>query len=541
MPAKTKTKKPAAKSATAKTNAAAKKPATKKKRTPDVLKTIKVVAMLPTKGNPRKITNESVADLRLSVREHGRIITAPLVRPAKKHGFYEICAGHRRHRAAKLEGIKEIECIVREMDDDEFFATLLTENLQREDVDVAMEAAALRAAIDKGLDPAELSARLGKGPSWVRRRMKLLDLAPPLWAKWQVGNMDGWTLGALELLAAQPEALQIKAYEFLGGRWGGVNRQKLQGCLDSHFMARLDSLPFKLSDKRFFEGKCGASCLCSSAAQSDLFEDVAPEARCLNLACYHARAAKWLAVKLAEIDKRHGGELLPYLDPNTHKPWFNDTVSDRGTVCFWSHEEAKKGAKGAVPVINLANPFNPKVVWWILAKSGGSSSTGSNKKTPAEKREAFQRKRWVLAHAKLIEAFEAFAQPKQAVVLALASSFGTASMRAWTSDAGPWELLKEDSKAHTKRLWLDTVDVMGRRITNNDGVGGITRDMIAEMKRLAEWIEFDLAAAKREADLAVPAPRSWGEVDPHTLEPVKLPGKGRKVPAKASKKKAAKK
>jgi len=127
------------------------------------------------KLNPRKhFDAEALKELAASITAKG-VLTPLLVRP-NAAGF-EIAAGHRRYRAAKLAGVDEVPAIVREMTDTEFLEVLTIENLQREDVHPLEEAEGYRLLLDKGgCDVARISERVGKSVKYVYDRMKLLSL-----------------------------------------------------------------------------------------------------------------------------------------------------------------------------------------------------------------------------------------------------------------------------------------------------------------------------------------------------------------------------
>ena len=137
---------------------------------------IAVSSISPKKNQPRKYFDmESLSDLASSISAHG--ILQPIIARDLKNGSYEIIAGERRWRAAKLAGLSEVPCII--MDADEVLAAevALVENVQREDLNAYEEALAYKSLInDFGLSQEEVSKMVGKSRPAVANSLRLLDL-----------------------------------------------------------------------------------------------------------------------------------------------------------------------------------------------------------------------------------------------------------------------------------------------------------------------------------------------------------------------------
>ena len=141
--------------------------------------------------NPRRFfTKESVQELSESIRNQG-LLQPITVRPTPEHTIvfpeelsgktiYDIVCGARRYKASILAGLETIPCIVREMTDEEAFDAMITENLQRKDVEPMDEARAFNELHKRGTSFEELAARFGKSVSFIRLRIKLNDLVPDL-------------------------------------------------------------------------------------------------------------------------------------------------------------------------------------------------------------------------------------------------------------------------------------------------------------------------------------------------------------------------
>ena len=169
---------------------------------------IKLNDIKPNASQPRKTFNEeALADLADSIKEHG-VIQPILLRPAKKG--YELVAGERRWRAARLAGLKEIPAIVRDLDErtNAFYA--LIENMQREDLNAIEEAEGIKEIIDKyGLTQEETSKVVGKSRPYISNALRLLTLPEEVKELVNNGRLSQGHARAVAGLAG--EKLQIEA------------------------------------------------------------------------------------------------------------------------------------------------------------------------------------------------------------------------------------------------------------------------------------------------------------------------------------------
>ena len=129
-------------------------------------------------GQPRKhFDQDSLEELAESIREHG--IIQPLTVRKLSSGYYQIIAGERRWRAAKLADLREIPVVVIEADDRKAMELAMIENLQREDLNPMEEAEGFRVLMDQyGLTQEQAASQVGKSRSAVANALRLLHLAP---------------------------------------------------------------------------------------------------------------------------------------------------------------------------------------------------------------------------------------------------------------------------------------------------------------------------------------------------------------------------
>lgn len=130
----------------------------------------------PNPWQPRRdFDEESLNALALSIRENGLI--QPVVVRKKKDGTYELAAGERRWRAAKMAGLTVIPAISKEYDDRSMAEMALVENLQRKDLNPVDEGMAYRKLMDEyGLTQENISKKVGKSRPYVANMVRLLDL-----------------------------------------------------------------------------------------------------------------------------------------------------------------------------------------------------------------------------------------------------------------------------------------------------------------------------------------------------------------------------
>ncbi len=129
-------------------------------------------------SQPRKrFDDESLQELADSISQHG--IIQPLTVRKLSSGYYQIIAGERRWRAARLAGLQEVPVIVIEADDREAAELAMIENLQREDLNPMEEAAGFQSLIESyHMTQEEAAQRVGKSRSAVTNALRLLGLTP---------------------------------------------------------------------------------------------------------------------------------------------------------------------------------------------------------------------------------------------------------------------------------------------------------------------------------------------------------------------------
>lgn len=246
--------------------------------------------------NPRKDYGD-LDGLAASIRGAGKVIQPLLGRPAPD-GYYEICAGHRRKRAAELAGLTEVPMVVEERSDQQFLADLTFENLGRKDLHELEEAAGFRTLmVELGWDVEKIAENLGKqgqagkSASYVYARLKLLNLTEDAQAAFLTGT-NGMSAGHAILIARlQPKDQARALKQMQPPDWNPgatVSVRSLAEWIRNELYPCLAGAPFALDDVALVldAGSCQA---CAKRSGNDPSRDDAetPEKDlCQDGACY---------------------------------------------------------------------------------------------------------------------------------------------------------------------------------------------------------------------------------------------------------------
>ena len=165
----------------------------------------------PNRSQPRQdFDEEELQALADSIEEHG--IIQPLTVRQLDSGYYQIIAGERRWRAARIANLSEVPVVVIEADDRKAMELALIENLQRQDLNAVEEALGYRSLMeDYGLTQDEAAKRVGKSRPAVANSLRLLGLCPEVLEKLRKGELTAGHARAILMLKTpkkQQEAAQ---------------------------------------------------------------------------------------------------------------------------------------------------------------------------------------------------------------------------------------------------------------------------------------------------------------------------------------------
>lgn len=197
----------------------------------DSLKNIVYVdidSIRPNPYQPRKQFNKAALDeLCESIIQYG--VLQPINVRKISNNSYELVAGERRLRAAKLAGLKQIPAIIMDVDDNNSAVMALIENLQREDLNYMEEAEGYNNLItEHGFTQEELAQKIGKSQSTIANKIRLLKL-PPLVKKILADN-NLTERHARALLKLHDEQLQLKVLKIVCER--GLNVKKTEELIE---------------------------------------------------------------------------------------------------------------------------------------------------------------------------------------------------------------------------------------------------------------------------------------------------------------------
>ena len=166
-------------------------------------------------SQPRKrFDDESLQELADSISQHG--IIQPLTVRKLSSGYYQIIAGERRWRAARLAGLQEVPVIVIEADDRKAAELAMIENLQREDLNPMEEAAGFQSLIESyHMTQEEAAQRVGKSRSAVTNALRLLGLTPSVRKLVEEGKLSAGH--ALALVPLSPSLQESAANAIVSG------------------------------------------------------------------------------------------------------------------------------------------------------------------------------------------------------------------------------------------------------------------------------------------------------------------------------------
>jgi len=255
---------------------------------------IPVSVIRPNPENPRKKMNEEeLVELSKSIKAIG--LLQPITVRHSENDTYEIVCGHRRYEAVKMAGMREISCIVRDLSDDEAYEIMVTENLQRKDVDPFDEAAAFAALRNRGYDTESLAYKFGKSKTYIFSRLKLSSLIPEFVKKYEEGAID---FSHCLILARLNDNLQQKLLkERYNGGWND-----LSGKTVNELKSAITTEGMRLADAVFDTSAC-AECP-KNAGCASLFLEMS-EAVCMDTDCYASKFVEEVYPKFEQVRKRN--------------------------------------------------------------------------------------------------------------------------------------------------------------------------------------------------------------------------------------------
>jgi ParB/RepB/Spo0J family partition protein len=294
---------------------------------PQMLQMIPINNIEPSPTNPRKHFDETkLQELANSIMEHGLvepILVRPILTALDGEASYELVAGERRWRAAKLAGLKEIEAKIRYLDDKAVLEIQFIENLQRSDLSAIEEAEGYKRLLDEhGYTADSLAGKLSKSKSYVYGRLKLCNLPPAAMDALAKGDLPATTAELIGRLPSMEfrEEFWMENYGGLGEKWfEAPSFRQVKEIIESDWMRELKSAPFPQNDKKLCP-EAGSCKDCPKRTGNDRANY--PDGRadiCTDTDCYDQKVQAFNKRKLAEAAKAEG---VRTLSPEESQEWF---------------------------------------------------------------------------------------------------------------------------------------------------------------------------------------------------------------------------
>ena len=276
------------------------------------IKNVPISAIQPSPRNPRKnFDEESLQELADNIKQQGLlqpITVRPIVDLLDQEGDlckYEVVCGERRFRAVKMNGDETIPCIVRDLDDETAYEVMITENLQRKDIDPMEEAFAFAELVKVGKSADEIALRFGKPLRFVQARIKLATLIPEAKELVTEGTMD---IGCAQIICKLTEEEQkgfLERYKNYGAYTKGYARNYVDGLFNI-----IENADFEED----FTGSCGikcSECQFNSSNAGCLFYEMKQPGKCTQADKFKEKLRSWYR---HVIDKERDVLLLEHED-----------------------------------------------------------------------------------------------------------------------------------------------------------------------------------------------------------------------------------
>lgn len=315
---------------------------------------LSVMLIQPSPMNPRKTFDDAkLEELAQNIEEQGLLqpITVRKISDGETHideetgevvsiePRYEIVCGERRFRAWNLLANKsarynEIPCIIREMTDEQAFDAMITENLQRQDVDPVEEAIAFSLLLENGNAIEDISIRFGKSIRFVQDRVKLKGLIPELI---EMLRKDLIPISGAMLLAKLDTESQRKFLEDEIDKEEGATLADIKDYLDDLFCV-IDKAQFFEDDKFSDDIPACSGCMNNTANHGCLFYEMkGTEQKCINRECFAKKQAEYVKYRVMKESENlvKKGEPLTFgksvILVEAPRSWDNDKEKQRRT------------------------------------------------------------------------------------------------------------------------------------------------------------------------------------------------------------------
>ena len=268
---------------------------------------VPLAQLVESSTNPRKTFDEETLDeLAESIRSNG--VLSPLL-TRRVNGHFEIVSGARRYRAAQRAGLSEVPARIADLSDEEALETQIVENVLRADVHPFEEAQGFRALLEReaaGYTVEKISAKTGKNAAYISKRIRLLDLIPPVAEAFTAGHIG--VEHALLIAKLEADAQEKALAHCFDGYYAAndserslVPASRLQAWIEQNVYLSLKSVPFSKDDETLVPeaGSC-ANCPKRTGFNTLLFSEVR-EDYCADAACFNRKLDAHIAQRVAKV------------------------------------------------------------------------------------------------------------------------------------------------------------------------------------------------------------------------------------------------
>src|SRR5580692_7362499 len=268
---------------------------------------VPLAELVESSTNPRKTFDvERLEELAESIRSKG--VLSPLL-ARKVNGHFEIVFGAMRYRAAQRAGLQELPVRIAALTDAEALETQIIENLLRSDVHPFEEAQGFRALLERegaGYTVEKIAAKTGKAASFIAKRLRLLDLIPPVAKAFSAGHIG--IDHALLIAKLAPDVQEITLPHCFDGYYAADDKERslvpasrLQAWIEQNVYLSLKSVPFSKDDETLVPeaGSC-ANCPKRTGFNTLLFSEVREDS-CADAACFNRKLDAHIAQRVGKM------------------------------------------------------------------------------------------------------------------------------------------------------------------------------------------------------------------------------------------------
>jgi len=258
--------------------------------------------------NYRRIFDEKVLqDFAKELAQHG--VISPLTLRKKPSGRFELVAGERRLRAAKIAKLQSVPAMIKMLSDEHVIEIMLAENLQRENPHPLHEAQGIARMQKSGKSIEEISARLGKSKTFIYSRLKWAELILELQEMFLADKLTIQDATDLSILETESQREFFNQY-CKDWEKKHFNFSSLRYAI-SRFKYDLKQAPFDIKDKTLVPeaGAC-STCAFNSATRKTLFPELGKEATCSHKVCYKRKCISHIERSIRTAIEQHKPEAL---------------------------------------------------------------------------------------------------------------------------------------------------------------------------------------------------------------------------------------